>query len=160
MKLRYVFLWRVFAHTQHGRGPLNFKFSLAKLCKLILYRLYFYQYNLITIRICGQVIIQSGLSVCVSVCQSVQAIIFKLLNLGTSFLLYRCILTKSRSCLSIKVIGSRSRSNEKLTYFYITVASVCLYATKIYSQGQCHLKVKVKVTQYQGQMKGNKISVY
>ena len=55
------------------------------------------------------------LSVCVSVCESVyvsvQAITFELLQLGTSFSVYRYILTTSRSSLSIKVIGSRSTSN-------------------------------------------------
>ena len=87
---------------------------------------------------------------------SVQAVTFELLKSGTSFLVYRYILTTSRSSLSIKVFGSRS--NEKLTYFYITVTSVCLYATKTYLKGQGHLKVKV--TQYQAQMKRNQFSLY
>ena len=47
-------------------------------------------------------------------------------------LVYRYILTMSRSSLSIKVIGSRSRSNEKLTYVYLPATSVCLYANKTY----------------------------
>ena len=82
---------------------------------------------------------------------SVQAITFELLKLETSFLAYIYSLTISRSSLSIKVIGSRSRSNEKLTCFYLTATSVChLYAIKTF----------VKVTQYQGQMKGNQFSVY
>ena len=42
-----------------------------------------------------------------SVCLFVQAIAFELLNLGTSFLLYRIILTISRSSLSIKIIEPR-----------------------------------------------------
>ena len=63
-------------------------------------------------------------SVCVSVCLSVQAITFELVKLGTSFLVYRYILTISTSSLSIKVIGSRSRSNEKLTHFDLPVSSV------------------------------------
>ena len=53
------------------------------------------------------------LSVCVSVFLSVQAITFEPLNIETSFLVCRYILTISRSSLSIKVIGSRSRSYEK-----------------------------------------------
>ena len=56
----------------------------------------------------------SVISVCLSVCLShvsvsVQAIIFELLDIETSFLVCRHILTISRSSLSIKVIGSRSR---------------------------------------------------
>ena len=53
------------------------------------------------------------LCVCVSVCLSVQAITFEALYIETSFLVCRYILTISRSSLSIKVIGSRSRSYEK-----------------------------------------------
>ena len=53
------------------------------------------------------------LCVCVSVCLSVQAITFEPLNIETSFLVCRYILTISRSSLSIKVIESRSRSNVK-----------------------------------------------
>ena len=52
------------------------------------------------------------LSVCLSVL-SVQAITFEPLDIETSFLVYRYILTIPRSSLSIKVIGSRSRSDEK-----------------------------------------------
>ena len=51
--------------------------------------------------------------VCLSVCLSVQAITFELLDIKTSFLVCRYILIISRSSLSIKVIGSRSRSYEK-----------------------------------------------
>ena len=42
------------------------------------------------------------------VCLFVQAIVFEPLHIGTSFLVWRYILTISRSSLSIKVIGSRS----------------------------------------------------
>ena len=54
------------------------------------------------------------LCVCLSVCLSmsvflsVQAITFEPLDIETSFLVCRYILTISRSSLSIKVIGSRS----------------------------------------------------
>ena len=51
--------------------------------------------------------------VCVSVCLSVQAITFESLDIETSFLVCRYILTISRSSLSIRVIGPRSRSYEK-----------------------------------------------
>ena len=50
------------------------------------------------------------LSVRLSVCVSVQAITFKCLDIETSFLAWWYILTISRSSLSIKVIGSRSKS--------------------------------------------------
>ena len=99
------------------------------------------------------------LSVCVSVCVSLQAITFEPLKLGTSYLVHRYILAISESSLSIKVIGSRSRSNKKLAYFYLTVTSVHLYFTKTSLKGQGHLKFKINITQYQGQVKGNQISV-
>ena len=68
--------------------------------------------------------------VCLCVfCLSVQALAFELLKLGTTFLVCRCI------------------------YFYLTVTSVCLYSTKTYLKGQGHVKVKVKVTHYQDQVK-------
>ena len=53
------------------------------------------------------------LSVCLSVFLSVQAITFEPLDIETSFLVCKYILTISRSNLSIKVIGLRSRSYEK-----------------------------------------------
>ena len=100
------------------------------------------------------------LSVCVSVYVSVQATTFKPLKLGTLYWVYRYILTISRSSLSIKVIRSRSRSNEKLAYYYQAVTLVCLYFTKTYLKGQGHLKFKINVIQCQGQVKGNQIFVY
>ena len=51
--------------------------------------------------------------VCLSVCLSVQAITFEPLDIETSFLVCRYILTISRSSLSIKVIGLRSRAYSK-----------------------------------------------
>ena len=47
--------------------------------------------------------------VCVCVCLSVQAITFEQVDIETSFLVWCYILTISRSGLSIKIIGSRSR---------------------------------------------------
>ena len=74
--------------------------------------------------------------VCVSVTVTFgcnfQAVTFELLKLGTSILVYIYILIICRSSLSIKIIGSRSSSNKKLTYFYLPATSVCLYATKTY----------------------------
>ena len=80
---------------------------------------------------------------CVCVCVSVQAITFKLLKLGTLFLAYKYITPISRSSLNIKVVRPRSRSNEKLTFCYLTATSLCLYPTKAYLKGQGHLKVNV-----------------
>ena len=53
------------------------------------------------------------LSVCLSVFLSVQAITLESLNIETLVLVCRYILTISSSSLSIKIIGSRSRSYEK-----------------------------------------------
>ena len=63
--------------------------------------------------VCLSVCLSVCVSVCLCVCVSVQAITFEPLNIETSFLVCRYILTISRSSLSIKVIKSRSRSYEK-----------------------------------------------
>ena len=58
---------------------------------------------------------------------SVQAVTFELLDVETSFLVCRYILAISRSSLSIKVIGSRSRSNEKndsFTHFNLLILCI------------------------------------
>ena len=68
------------------------------------------------------------LCICLCVCLSVQTITFEMLKLGTSFLVYKYILTISRPSLSMTVIGSRSRSNKIIDIFYLLVTSVCLYA--------------------------------
>ena len=54
------------------------------------------------------------MSVYFCVCVSVQMISFELLKVGTSFLVHTYIFIISRSSLSTKVIGlrSRSRSND------------------------------------------------
>ena len=88
--------------------------------------------------------------VCVSVCLSVQAITFEPLDIETSFLVCRYILTISRSSLSIKVTGSRSRSYEKNDCFtYFNLLNLCMWLqvinkVKVKHQGQGHIKVKVK----------------
>ena len=82
------------------------------------------------------------LSVCLSVCLSVQTITFEPLHIGTSFLVWRYILTISRSSLSIKVIGSRSRSCAKNDYLLISTCYSFVCTFKVIK--------KVKVT-YQGQ---------
>ena len=64
-------------------------------------------------RVCLCVCVSVCLCVCVSVFLSVQAITFEPLDIETSFMVCRYILTISRSSFSIKVIGSRSRSYEK-----------------------------------------------
>ena len=65
-----------------------------------------------TPRVCGRgnVFI---VSVCVSVCLSVQAITFEAVDTEISLLAWWYILTISRSSLSIKVIGSRLRSSHR-----------------------------------------------
>ena len=87
------------------------------------------------------------LSICLSVCPSVQTITFELLHIETSY-----IITISRSSLSIKVIGSRSRSYEKndnFTYFNMLILHICLQVineVKVTNQGEGHVKVKVKIS--------------
>ena len=79
-----------------------------------------------------------------SVCLSVQAITFEPLDTETSFLVCRYIFTISRSSLSTKVIGSRSRSfekNDNFTYFNTLIFSVWLQA-KFIHQTEGHIKVK------------------
>ena len=83
------------------------------------------------------------MSVCPSVCLSVQTITFEPLHIGTSFLVWRYILTISRSSLSIKVIGSRSRSCAKNDYLLISTcySFVCTFTinkVKVTYQGQGH----------------------
>ena len=74
--------------------------SLNKIrCRLHIYHLH--------MRI-GNVFSHVCVSVCLSVFLSVQAITLEPLDIETSFLICRYMLTISRSCLSIKVIGSRS----------------------------------------------------
>ena len=65
-----------------------------------------------TSRACGRgnvFVVSVCLCVCVSVCLSVRAITFEAVDKETSFLVWWYILTISRSSLSIKVIGARSR---------------------------------------------------
>ena len=98
----------------------------------------------------GHVCLSVCVSVCLSVFLSVQAITFEPLDIETSFLVCRYILTISRSSLSIKVIGPRSRSYEKndsFTYFNLLI--FCMWPkvinkVKVTHQGQGHIKVKVK----------------
>ena len=83
-------------------------------------------------------------------CPSVQAITFELLHMETSFLVCRYIFIMSRTSLSIKVIGSRSRSYEKndnFTYFNMSILCIWLQVineVKVTLQGEGHIKVKVK----------------
>ena len=67
----------------------------------------------VCLSVCLSVSVCVCLCFCLSVFLSVQAITFEPLNIETSLLVCRYILTISRSNLSIKVIGSRSRSYEK-----------------------------------------------
>ena len=62
---------------------------------------------LVTARVCGNVFILL-VCVCVCVCLSVGAITFEWLDIETKFLVWRYILTISRSSSSTKVTGSKS----------------------------------------------------
>ena len=75
--------------------------------------LFFYHPRMRVGNVFGRVCLSVCPSVCPSVCLSVQTITFEPLNIGTSFLVWGYILTISGSSLSIKVIGSRSRSCAK-----------------------------------------------
>ena len=92
------------------------------------------------------------LCVCVCVFLSVQVITFESLDIETSFLVCRYILTIARSSLSIKVIGSRSRSYEKndnITYFNMSIHCIWLQVineVKVTHQGE---------GSHQGQSKSN-----
>ena len=92
------------------------------------------------------------MSVCLFVCPSVQPITFEPLHIETSFLVWKYIFTISRLSLSIKVIGSRSRSYEKndnATYFNILILCICLQVinkVKVNHQGEGHIKIKVKIS--------------
>ena len=83
-----------------------------------------------------------------SVFLSVQAITFESLNIETSFLVCRYILTISTSSLSIKVIGSRSRSYDKNFFFtYFNMSILCIWLqvineVQVMHQGEGNIKVK------------------
>ena len=91
-------------------------------------------------------------SVCLSVSPSVQTITFEPLDIETSFLVCRYILTIFRSSLSIKVIGSRSRSYEKndnFTNYNMWIICIWLQVineVKFMHHGEGHIKVKVKMS--------------
>ena len=92
------------------------------------------------------------LCVCPSVCPSVQVLTFELHHIETSFLVSRYIFTISRSGLSIKVFGSKSRSYEKndhFTYFNMLIHCIWLQVinkVKVTHQVEGHIKVKVKIS--------------
>ena len=82
--------------------------------------------------------------VCLSVCPSVQTITFEPLDIETSFLVCRYILTISRSGLSIKVIGLRSRSYEKkMIILLISTYESSIYGYRSLMRSRSHIKVKV-----------------
>ena len=86
------------------------------------------------------------LCVCLYAFLSVQAITFEPLYIETSFLVYRYILTISRSSVSIKAIGSRSRSR---SYFNLLILCMWLQVINMVKgiyQGEGHIRVKVKIS--------------
>ena len=94
----------------------------------------------------GNVFSHVCVSACVCACVflSVQAITFEPLYIETSFLVYRYILTISRSSVSIKAIGSRSRS-----YFNLLILCMWLQVINMVKgiyQGEGHIKVKVRIS--------------
>ena len=67
--------------------------------------------NVLVVHVCVSVCLCVCLSVCLCVSVSVWAITFESVGTETLFLVWWYILTISRLTLSIKVIGSRSRSS-------------------------------------------------
>ena len=108
----------------------------------------------VCLSVCLSVHLSVRLCVCVSVCLSVQTITFEPLNIGTSFLVWGYILTISRSTLSIKVIGSRSRSCAKNDYLLISTYYSFVWTYRPLIRSRSHIKVKV-THQGQGQTKVN-----
>ena len=105
--------------------------------------------------ICGSVCLSACLSVCLSMCLSICVSICSGYNFGTTshrhfILVCRYIFIISKSSLSIKVIGSRSRSYEKndnFTCFNMFILCIWLQAinkVKVTHQCEGHIKVKVK----------------
>ena len=76
-------------------------------------------------------------------CPSVQTTTFELLDIETSFLVCRYIVTISRSSLSIKVLGSRSRSYEKNDNLLISTFESSVYGYRSLMRSRSHIKVKV-----------------
>ena len=99
-------------------------------------------FSVVSVRV--SVCLSVRLSICPSVCLSVQTITFEPLHIGTSFLAWRFILTISMSSLSIKFIGSRSRSCEKNYYFsdfnlvFLCMDLQAINEVKVTYQGQGH----------------------
>ena len=76
--------------------------------------------------VCLSVYLSVCLSVHLSVCVPVQVITFEPLKVGTSFLVHTHIFIMSRSSLSTKVIGSRSRSNDKNAHVFSMFCDLCV----------------------------------
>ena len=90
------------------------------------------------------------LSVCLSVFLSVQAITFEPLNIETSFLVCRYILTYLGQVWVSRSLGQgqgHMRKNDSFTYFNLLI--LCMWPkvinkVKVTHQGEGHIKVKVK----------------
>ena len=135
--------------TQTDKGFVHFCVSVRYNIILLKVRSHIRKANIYHQRMrVGNVFGYVCLSVCVSVFLSVQAITFELLDIETSFLVCRYILTISRSSLSIKVI-SRSlgqsqdhiRKNDSFTYFNFLI--LCMWLRRSLIRSKSHIKVKV-----------------
>ena len=86
------------------------------------------------------------LCVCLSlsVCPSVQTITFEPLDIETSFLACICILTISRSSLSIKIIGSLGQDHmRKIMILLISTCKSSVYCYRSLMRSRSHIKLKV-----------------
>ena len=92
------------------------------------------------------------LSVSLFVFLSVQAITFEPLDIETSFLVCRYILTIPRTNLSSRSLGpgqGHMRKNDYFTYFNLLVLCMWLQVinkVKVTHQDEGHIKVKVKIS--------------
>ena len=90
------------------------------------------------------------MSVCLCVCVSVQAVTFEPLDIETSFLVCKYILTISRSSLVSRSMGQgqgHMRKNDSFTYFNFLILYMWLQVineVKVTHQGEGHIKIKVK----------------
>ena len=100
----------------------------------------------------GHVCLSVFLSVCLSMFLSVQDITFEPLDIETSFLVCRYILTYLGQVSVSRSLGQgqgHMRKNDNFTYFNLLILSMwpkVINKVKVTHQGEGHFKVKVKIS--------------
>ena len=112
----------------------------------------FYHLRMWVGNVLSHVCLSVHLAIHLPVCLSVQARTFESFHIGTSFLVWRYILTISSSSLSIKVIRSRSCTNSFCLLILTCYSFICGYRSLIRSRSHIGTKVTYR-GQYQGQIK-------